>query len=57
MLLMGPGEIENFVEADSSLVFECRMLVQDIVDKFGKEYYNDKQYVMYMKDYNKQKRI
>lgn len=53
MLLMASGEIENLLEADRILYFECRSLVENIVNLFGKEYYKDKDYIMYIKEHMK----
>lgn len=57
MLLMASTEIENVIEADRLMYFESKMLVQELLDKFGKEYYKDKQYVLYMKESNKYRNI
>lgn len=57
MLLMYAGETDYLLPADNSLVFECRNLVLDIIDKFGKDYYKDKTYVKFLKEYNKEQRI
>lgn len=56
MLLMASAEIENLIEADRAMYFECRTLVEEIVKTFGAEYYKDKEYVMFMKNYNKNKK-
>lgn len=57
MLLIANGEIESLVPADANLYFECKMLVKELVDTFGKQYYEDKNYVMFMKKFNKTNKL
>lgn len=55
MLLIASSETENLIETDRILYFESKLLVEELVNKFGKEYYNDKDYILYMKNSNKTK--
>lgn len=47
------GEIENVLVTDLELFYECKKIVLDIVETFGKEYYLDKDYLSFMKSMNK----
>lgn len=54
MLLMATCDFDNLLLADKELYCECKKLVSDIVDVFGKEYYLCNDYKKFMKASNKQ---
>lgn len=53
MLLMYSGECEHLLPHDVSLIVDCKKLVVDIVHRFGELYYEDTDYIKYLKEYNK----
>lgn len=54
MLLMATADFDNLVLADKELYCECKKIVTDIVDVFGKEYYKNNDYKKMMKNSNKE---